>query len=121
MTVTCFFRKGIGTAEPVNLWVYTVLNNAISPNFVVWEFYGSAQLPKSFVRFARNSAESVFPQNFHARKLGESLVLYAMIGKKLLPIFTRSSVLYIWQVLEYTSKPVKALDKICSKLITKIP
>lgn len=54
-----FFRKGIGTAEPVNLWVYTVLNNAISPNFVVWEFYGSAQLPKSFVLFARNSAESV--------------------------------------------------------------
>ena len=33
-------------------------NTAISPNFLVWEFCGKAQFPNSFVRFARNYAET---------------------------------------------------------------
>ena len=33
-------------------------NTAISPNFLVWESCGKAQFPQSFVRFARNYAET---------------------------------------------------------------
>ena len=33
-------------------------NTAISSNILVWEFRGKAQFPHSFVRFARNYAET---------------------------------------------------------------
>ena len=46
---------------------------------MLWKFYGKAQFPHSFGRFARNYAEIVFPQNFHTRKLGEITVLFAVI------------------------------------------
>ena len=45
---------------------------------MVRKFWGKAQFQQSFGRFARNSAKTVFPQNFHTRKLGEILVFYAV-------------------------------------------
>ena len=56
----------------------TAKNNIISPNFMVWKFCGKAQFPHSFGRFARNSAETAFPQNFHTMKLGEIMLSFAM-------------------------------------------
>ena len=55
----------------------TAKNTVISPNFLVWKFYGKAQFPHSFGRkLCRNC---VFPQNFHAKKLGEITVFFAVL------------------------------------------
>ena len=56
----------------------TAKNTVISPNFLVWKFCGKAQFPHSFGRFARNYAETVFPQDFHTRKLDEITVFFAV-------------------------------------------
>ena len=47
-----------------DLWSQTCIakNTVISPNFLVWKFYGKAQ----------------FPQNFHTRKSGEIVVFFAV-------------------------------------------
>ena len=37
----------------------TVKNTVISPDFLVWKFFGKAQFPHSFGGFARNYAETV--------------------------------------------------------------
>ena len=39
--------------------LYTAKNTVISPNFMVWKFFGKAQFPHSFGRIARNYAETV--------------------------------------------------------------
>ena len=36
--------------------------------YLVLKFCGNAYLPQSFAQFTRNSAETLFPQNFHTRK-----------------------------------------------------
>ena len=38
---------------------YTSQNTVISPNFLVWKFFGKAQFPHSFGRFARNCVVTV--------------------------------------------------------------
>ena len=53
-----FFRK-TGVEK---VFAHTVKNNEISPNLLVWEFCGNAQFTQSFVRFARNYAETA---SFH--------------------------------------------------------
>ena len=40
----------------------TVKNTVISPNLLVWKFYGKAQFPHSFERITRNYAETL---SFH--------------------------------------------------------
>ena len=49
----------------------TALNTVISPNFLVWNFFGKAQFPQSFGRFCGSCA---FPLNFHTCKSGETTV-----------------------------------------------
>ena len=56
-----------------NMRTLTAKNIVISPNFLVWKFYGKIQFPHSFGRFGRNCA---FPQNFHTRKLGEIKIFF---------------------------------------------
>ena len=56
----------------------TAKNTVISPDFLVWKFCGKAQFPYSFGRFARNCAETAFPQNFHTSKSGEITVFFAV-------------------------------------------
>ena len=51
----------------------TALNTVVSPNFLVWKFCAEAQFPQSLGRFV-----CVSLQNFHTRKLGETIVLYAV-------------------------------------------
>ena len=41
------------------LRTHTAKNTVISPNFLVWTFWGKAQFPHSFRRFARNCANTV--------------------------------------------------------------
>ena len=48
---------------------HTAYNTVTSPKFLVWKFCGKAQFSHSFGRFARNYAETAFPQNFITRKL----------------------------------------------------
>ena len=44
------------------------------------KFCGKAQFPRSFGKFARNSAETEpFQQNLHTRKSGEITVFYAVL------------------------------------------
>ena len=50
----------------------------ISPNFLMWRFFGKTQFPHSFGRIAQNYAESVPPQNFHTRKLVEIMAFFAV-------------------------------------------
>ena len=45
----------------------------------MWKFCGNAQLLQRFGQFARNSGETVFPENFHTKKLGEITVFYAVV------------------------------------------
>ena len=59
--------------------LFTAKNTLISPNFLVRKFCGKAQFPHSFGRFARNYAETEFPQNFHSWKSGEIAVFFAVI------------------------------------------
>ena len=42
----------------------------------MWKFCGKAQLPHGFGWSARHYEETVFPQNFRTRKLGENMVFY---------------------------------------------
>ena len=58
--------------------IVTAKNTVISPNFLVWKFYGKEQFPHSFGRIAQNYVETSFPQNFHTRKLGEITIFYAV-------------------------------------------
>ena len=58
---------------------HTAYNTVTSPKFLVWKFCGKAQFSHSFGRFARNYAETAFPQNFITRKLGEIMVFYAVL------------------------------------------
>ena len=51
----------------------TALNTVVSLNFLVWKFCAEAQFPQSLGRFV-----CVSLQNFHTRKLGETIVLYAV-------------------------------------------
>ena len=37
----------------------TIHNHEISPNFLVWKFYGNAQFQQSFGRFVQNPVEPV--------------------------------------------------------------
>ena len=53
-----FFRK-TGVEK---VFAHTAKNTTISLNFLVWEFCGKAQFTHSFVRFARNYAETA---SFH--------------------------------------------------------
>ena len=39
--------------------IFTAKNTVISPNFLIWVFYGKTQFPHSFVQIARNYAETV--------------------------------------------------------------
>ena len=39
--------------------ICTAKKTVISPDFLVWKFYGKAQFLHSFRRFARNDAETV--------------------------------------------------------------
>ena len=50
-----------------------------SPNFLAWKFCGKTEFPRR--RFVRNSAETVFPQSFHTRKIGDIKVIYAVLEK----------------------------------------
>ena len=45
----------------------------------MWKFCEDGQIPQSFGCFARNSEEILcFHKNFHTRKLGETVVFYAV-------------------------------------------
>ena len=45
----------------------------------MWKFCGKAQFPHSFGWITRSYTETVFPQNFHTRKLSEITVFYAVV------------------------------------------
>ena len=82
---------GNGVFSPDRVSYYVVIhkqrctaqNTVISPNFMVWKFFGKAQFPHSFGRIARNCENCAFPQNFYTRKLGEITVFYAVMMSNL--------------------------------------
>ena len=53
------------------IFTNTAKDPIISPNFVVWRFFGKAQFPHSFERIARNYAETV---SFHKISTPENQV-----------------------------------------------
>ena len=61
-----------------NSKIITLKNTVISPNFLVWNFFGKAEFPHSFGRFAPSYGNCAFPQNVHTRKLGEITVFFAV-------------------------------------------
>ena len=59
----------------------TAKNTVISPDFLVWKFYGKAQFPHSFRRIRPKLCRNpTFPQNFHTRKSDEITVFFAVIN-----------------------------------------
>ena len=55
-----FLKRSVGRKYvQLHAKAYTAKNPVISPNFLVWKFYGKAQFPHSFGRIARNYAETV--------------------------------------------------------------
>ena len=59
-------KKSNGSIRNYN----TGKNSVISPDFLVWTFYGKAQFPHSFGRFA--------PGNFHTRKSSQITLFFAV-------------------------------------------
>ena len=71
----------------VSTSVYTTKNTVISPNFLVWKFYGKEQFPHSFGRFAKNYAETVaFHKISTPAKLCEITIFFAVV----LSVFSQS-------------------------------
>ena len=62
--------------KTVTVKTYTVQNTEILPTFMVCGNFVETQILQSPLSFglARNSMETVFPQNFHSKKLGETTV-----------------------------------------------
>ena len=55
----------------------------------MWKFCAKAQFTQGFGQFARNPAETVFPQNFLTRKLGEITVFKAVFAANINPFLTK--------------------------------
>ena len=58
----------------------TAKNAVISPDFLVWRFYGKTQFPHSFRRLARNYAETVPFRKIRAKSKPNINVLLSLIA-----------------------------------------
>ena len=65
--------------KPTDEMRYTVYNIEISHNFLVRKISENAHFLQGFGWFARNYAETAFPQNYQTKKLGESTIFYAVV------------------------------------------
>ena len=70
-----FYKKLVSTSQE-NCLDYTEKNTVISTNILAWNFCGKAQFWALCPKLCRNCA---FPQNVHARKLGEITVFFALL------------------------------------------
>ena len=82
----------------------TAYSTEISPNFLVWKFCGNAQCSMFNGNRPKLFGNCVFPQSFHARKLGKYLVFY---------VVRRCSLKYVsWKFLQNSQGNTCARDSL---------
>ena len=59
---------------------HTAKNTVISPNFLVWKFYGKAKFRIVLPYLPKLGGNCAFSQNFHTTKLGKITVFFTVTG-----------------------------------------
>ena len=59
---------------------HTAKNTVISPNFLVWKFYGKAKFRIVLPYLPKLGGNCAFSQNFHTTKLGKIAVFFTVTG-----------------------------------------